>query len=42
LAITGGLVGALQDRSAFRTRYEDPTLRQRLALPRPANRYAAT
>jgi alkanesulfonate monooxygenase SsuD/methylene tetrahydromethanopterin reductase-like flavin-dependent oxidoreductase (luciferase family) len=42
LAITGGLVGALQDRSAFRTRYEGSTLRERLALPRPANRYAAT
>jgi len=42
LAITGGLVGALQDRAAFRTRYEDSTLRERLALPRPANMYAAS
>jgi alkanesulfonate monooxygenase SsuD/methylene tetrahydromethanopterin reductase-like flavin-dependent oxidoreductase (luciferase family) len=42
LAITDGLVGVLQDRSAFRTAYEDPTLRERLALPRAANMFAAT
>jgi alkanesulfonate monooxygenase SsuD/methylene tetrahydromethanopterin reductase-like flavin-dependent oxidoreductase (luciferase family) len=39
-AITRGLVGLLQDRSAFRTRYEESTLRERLALPRPENVYA--
>jgi alkanesulfonate monooxygenase SsuD/methylene tetrahydromethanopterin reductase-like flavin-dependent oxidoreductase (luciferase family) len=42
LAITDGLVGVLQDRSAFRTRYEDATLRERLGLPRATNRYATT
>ena len=42
LAVTEGLVGALQDRSAFRTRYEDATLRERLGLSRPTNRYATT
>jgi alkanesulfonate monooxygenase SsuD/methylene tetrahydromethanopterin reductase-like flavin-dependent oxidoreductase (luciferase family) len=42
LAITEGVVGALQDRSAFRTRYEDATLRERLGLSRPTNRYATT
>jgi alkanesulfonate monooxygenase SsuD/methylene tetrahydromethanopterin reductase-like flavin-dependent oxidoreductase (luciferase family) len=41
-AITRGLVGVLQDRSAFRTRYEDSTLRERLALPRATNMYATT
>jgi alkanesulfonate monooxygenase SsuD/methylene tetrahydromethanopterin reductase-like flavin-dependent oxidoreductase (luciferase family) len=38
--ITHELVPLLQDRSVFRTRYEDSTLRARLGLPRPANRYA--
>jgi alkanesulfonate monooxygenase SsuD/methylene tetrahydromethanopterin reductase-like flavin-dependent oxidoreductase (luciferase family) len=42
LAVTEGLVGVLQDRSAFRTRYEDATLRERLGLPRPTNMYATT
>jgi alkanesulfonate monooxygenase SsuD/methylene tetrahydromethanopterin reductase-like flavin-dependent oxidoreductase (luciferase family) len=41
-AISHELVGALQDRSAFRRHYENPTLRARLGLPRPANRYALT
>jgi alkanesulfonate monooxygenase SsuD/methylene tetrahydromethanopterin reductase-like flavin-dependent oxidoreductase (luciferase family) len=41
-AISHELVGALQDRSAFRRHYEDATLRARLGLPRPANRYALT
>ncbi len=41
-AITHDLVAALQDRSAFRRHYEDATLRARLGLPRPANRYALT
>jgi alkanesulfonate monooxygenase SsuD/methylene tetrahydromethanopterin reductase-like flavin-dependent oxidoreductase (luciferase family) len=40
LAITDGVVGALQERSAFRTRYQDATLRERLGLPRATNRYA--
>jgi alkanesulfonate monooxygenase SsuD/methylene tetrahydromethanopterin reductase-like flavin-dependent oxidoreductase (luciferase family) len=39
-AITHELIGALQDRSAFRHHYEDATLRARLGLSRPANRYA--
>jgi alkanesulfonate monooxygenase SsuD/methylene tetrahydromethanopterin reductase-like flavin-dependent oxidoreductase (luciferase family) len=39
-AITHELVGALHDRSAFRHHYEDPTLRARLGLSRPVNRYA--
>jgi len=38
--ITHELVGALQDRGVFRQHYEDLTLRARLGLPRPANRYA--
>jgi alkanesulfonate monooxygenase SsuD/methylene tetrahydromethanopterin reductase-like flavin-dependent oxidoreductase (luciferase family) len=42
VAITEGLVGVLQNRSAFRTRYEDATLRARLGLPRPANMYVTT
>jgi alkanesulfonate monooxygenase SsuD/methylene tetrahydromethanopterin reductase-like flavin-dependent oxidoreductase (luciferase family) len=42
LAVTEGLVGVLQDLSAFRTRYEDATLRERLGLPRPTNMYATT
>jgi alkanesulfonate monooxygenase SsuD/methylene tetrahydromethanopterin reductase-like flavin-dependent oxidoreductase (luciferase family) len=39
-AITHELVGALHDRSAFRHHYEDRTLRARLGLSRPINRYA--
>jgi alkanesulfonate monooxygenase SsuD/methylene tetrahydromethanopterin reductase-like flavin-dependent oxidoreductase (luciferase family) len=39
-AITGGLVPELQARGAFRRDYEPGTLRSRLGLPRPANRYA--
>ena len=39
-AITHELVGALQDRGAFRHHYEDTTLRARLGLTRPASRYA--
>jgi alkanesulfonate monooxygenase SsuD/methylene tetrahydromethanopterin reductase-like flavin-dependent oxidoreductase (luciferase family) len=39
-AITHELAGALHDRSAFRHHYEDATLRARLGLSRPANRYA--
>jgi hypothetical protein len=38
--ITHEVVGALQDRSAFRHHYEDATLRARLGLARPASRYA--
>jgi alkanesulfonate monooxygenase SsuD/methylene tetrahydromethanopterin reductase-like flavin-dependent oxidoreductase (luciferase family) len=38
--ITRGLVPALQARGAFRTGYAERTLRARLGLPRPANRYA--
>jgi alkanesulfonate monooxygenase SsuD/methylene tetrahydromethanopterin reductase-like flavin-dependent oxidoreductase (luciferase family) len=37
--ITRGLVPALQERGAFRRGYPDRTLRERLGLPRPANRY---
>ena len=40
--ITRGLVPALQRRGAFRSGYTDRTLRERLGLPRPANRYATT
>ena len=39
-SVTHELVGALHDRSAFRHHYEDATLRTRLGLSRPANRYA--
>jgi alkanesulfonate monooxygenase SsuD/methylene tetrahydromethanopterin reductase-like flavin-dependent oxidoreductase (luciferase family) len=39
-AITHDLVGILQDRSQFRHHYEDSTLRARLGLARPANRFA--
>jgi alkanesulfonate monooxygenase SsuD/methylene tetrahydromethanopterin reductase-like flavin-dependent oxidoreductase (luciferase family) len=39
-AITRGLVPLLQQRGAFRHRYEEATLRGRLGLDRPANRYA--
>jgi alkanesulfonate monooxygenase SsuD/methylene tetrahydromethanopterin reductase-like flavin-dependent oxidoreductase (luciferase family) len=41
-AITRGLVPELQRRGEFRRRYEAPTLRGLLGLPRPANRYATT
>ena len=41
-AITHEVVGALQDRSRFRHHYEDSTLRARLGLFRPANRYTLT
>ena len=40
-AITRRLVPLLQQRGAFRHRYEEATLRGRLGLDRPANRYAA-
>jgi len=40
--ITRGLVGVLEDRSAFRRRYEESTLRERLGLPRAVNMYAGT
>jgi alkanesulfonate monooxygenase SsuD/methylene tetrahydromethanopterin reductase-like flavin-dependent oxidoreductase (luciferase family) len=39
--VTEGLVPALQARRLFRTAYEPGTLRERLGLPRPANRYAS-
>jgi alkanesulfonate monooxygenase SsuD/methylene tetrahydromethanopterin reductase-like flavin-dependent oxidoreductase (luciferase family) len=39
-AITHELVGALQDRGAFRHHYEEATLRARLGLSRTTNRYA--
>jgi alkanesulfonate monooxygenase SsuD/methylene tetrahydromethanopterin reductase-like flavin-dependent oxidoreductase (luciferase family) len=39
-AITHELVRTLQDRSSFRHHYEESTLRARLGLSRPANRYA--
>lgn len=39
-AIVSGLVPELQRRGAFRTAYEAGTLRDRLGLGRPANRYA--
>jgi alkanesulfonate monooxygenase SsuD/methylene tetrahydromethanopterin reductase-like flavin-dependent oxidoreductase (luciferase family) len=41
-AITRELVTVLQARSAFRTRYEEATLRERLALPRVTNMYVTT
>jgi alkanesulfonate monooxygenase SsuD/methylene tetrahydromethanopterin reductase-like flavin-dependent oxidoreductase (luciferase family) len=41
-AITRRLVEVLQDRSAFRRRYEESTLRERLGLPRAINMYAGT
>ena len=41
-AITHEVVGTLQDQSRFRDHYADATLRSRLGLPRPANRYAPT
>jgi alkanesulfonate monooxygenase SsuD/methylene tetrahydromethanopterin reductase-like flavin-dependent oxidoreductase (luciferase family) len=39
-AITRQLVPELQVRGLFRRSYEESTLRDRLGLPRPANRYA--
>jgi alkanesulfonate monooxygenase SsuD/methylene tetrahydromethanopterin reductase-like flavin-dependent oxidoreductase (luciferase family) len=39
-AITANLVADIQERGAFRTSYQDSTLRARLGLPRPASRYA--
>jgi alkanesulfonate monooxygenase SsuD/methylene tetrahydromethanopterin reductase-like flavin-dependent oxidoreductase (luciferase family) len=41
-AITHELVATLQDHGAFRQHYEESTLRSRLGLHRPANRYAMT
>jgi alkanesulfonate monooxygenase SsuD/methylene tetrahydromethanopterin reductase-like flavin-dependent oxidoreductase (luciferase family) len=38
--ITQDLVGVLQHRGMFRRHYEDHSLRDRLGLTRPANRYA--
>jgi alkanesulfonate monooxygenase SsuD/methylene tetrahydromethanopterin reductase-like flavin-dependent oxidoreductase (luciferase family) len=40
-AVTRGLVPELQRRGVFRRSYRPGTLRERLGLPRPANRYAA-
>jgi alkanesulfonate monooxygenase SsuD/methylene tetrahydromethanopterin reductase-like flavin-dependent oxidoreductase (luciferase family) len=40
--ITRKLVAVLQDRAVFRRRYSEDTLRERLGLARPANRYATT
>jgi alkanesulfonate monooxygenase SsuD/methylene tetrahydromethanopterin reductase-like flavin-dependent oxidoreductase (luciferase family) len=40
--ITHELVGVLEDRTVFRRRYDDLTLRDRLGLTRPVNRYAST
>jgi alkanesulfonate monooxygenase SsuD/methylene tetrahydromethanopterin reductase-like flavin-dependent oxidoreductase (luciferase family) len=39
-SITHELVGELQERSIFRQHYGEPTVRSRLGLERPANRYA--
>lgn len=39
-AVVEQLVPVLQQRGAFRTAYDDGTLRSRLGLHRPANRYA--
>jgi alkanesulfonate monooxygenase SsuD/methylene tetrahydromethanopterin reductase-like flavin-dependent oxidoreductase (luciferase family) len=41
-AIVDGLVPELQRRGAFRTAYEAGSLRDRLGLERPVNRYATT
>ena len=41
-AITDALVPELQRRGAFRTAYDDTTLRGRFGLTRPVNRYATT
>ena len=40
-AITRALVPELQGRAVFRREYEAGSLRARLGLPRPANRYAS-
>jgi alkanesulfonate monooxygenase SsuD/methylene tetrahydromethanopterin reductase-like flavin-dependent oxidoreductase (luciferase family) len=40
IQITRALVPELQRRGAFRQKYDSPTLRGLLGLPRPANRYA--
>jgi alkanesulfonate monooxygenase SsuD/methylene tetrahydromethanopterin reductase-like flavin-dependent oxidoreductase (luciferase family) len=40
--ITRELVGVLQDRTVFRRHYDEISLRGRLGLGRPANRYATT
>ncbi|MDT0437585.1 MULTISPECIES: LLM class flavin-dependent oxidoreductase [Streptomyces] len=40
--LVNGTVALLQHRGLFRTFYPGSTLREHLALPRPANRYAAT
>ena len=40
LQITRGLVPELRSRGLFRDDYAETTLRERLGLPRPANRYA--
>ena len=42
LRITRGLVPELQRRRLFRSGYAESTLRERLGLSRPANRYATT
>jgi alkanesulfonate monooxygenase SsuD/methylene tetrahydromethanopterin reductase-like flavin-dependent oxidoreductase (luciferase family) len=39
-AITGDVVAGLQERTGFPTAYTEDTLRPRLGLPRPDNRYA--
>jgi alkanesulfonate monooxygenase SsuD/methylene tetrahydromethanopterin reductase-like flavin-dependent oxidoreductase (luciferase family) len=39
-AITRGLVPELRARGVFRRAYDDGTLRDRLGLPKPANKYA--
>lgn len=39
-AIVDGVVPVLQERSAFRTEYDDVLFRERLGLPRPISRYA--
>ncbi len=41
-AVSRDLVGELRRRGAFPERYQAPTLRGRLGLSRPANRYATT
>ncbi len=38
-AVTSGVVPILQERGVFRTRYRDHSLRDRLGLDRPSNRY---
>jgi alkanesulfonate monooxygenase SsuD/methylene tetrahydromethanopterin reductase-like flavin-dependent oxidoreductase (luciferase family) len=39
-SIARELVPVLRGRGAFRGAYQEPTLRERLGLPRPASRYA--